>query len=432
LFNLGEGGTKMKKNIKILLLIFCGFFVFIFGGCSNSDEIISVTVKNNSSDNPFEIYIGEVDYSQYYLIVEYESGEVIEVNINKDMINPVDEVKLYRIGIQEIKVDYNKKSTIMYFNISKRELTDLYLEDMNVTYTGEYYEVKVSGNVPKDAVITYPNGNKFKDVGKYEVEALIYEEGFNVKKLTSTIIINKATYDLGSINFSDATFVYDGNPKSIMVEGELPKGVSVSYVYSDFAKSVGVYEVTAKFHGDYDNYEIIPDMKATITITKAKYNIEEIEFEETVFTYDGNPHTLKLKNEHLLPEGIEVSYENNVQTDAGVYDVTISFIGDNVNYEAIEDLTTQFTINKAEYDLSKIYFESCIFKYDGNSKVIAINGDLPEGVSVEYYIYSSNLDISYEEFPIQVGTYVVVAKFSHNNNNYLDIKDMHAIIVIES
>ena len=49
-----------------------------------------------------------------------------------------------------------------------------------------------------------------------------------------------------------------------------------------------------------------------------------------------------------------------------------------------------------------------------------------------YYIYSSNLEISYDEFPVEVGTYVVVAKFSHSNANYLDIKDMHAIIVIES
>ena len=422
----------MKKNIKILLLIFCGFFVFIFGGCSNSDEIISVTVKNNSSDNPFEIYIGEVDYSQYYLIVEYESGEVVEINVTKDMITSADEVKFYRTGLQEINVVYKKQSTKMYFDICKKELSDLYLEDLNVYYTGEYYVVNVSGNVPKDATIIYPKGNKFKDVGEYEVEALIYEQGFEVKKLTSNVVIKKATYDLANINFSDATFVYDGNPKSIMVEGELPKGVSVSYEYSDYPLSVGVYEVTAKFIGDYNNYEAIPDMKATITITKAKYDIERIKLEETSFTYDGKPHTVQLINQDLLPDGIEVKYENNVQTDAGVYEVTVSFIGDNVNYEPIEDMKTIFTINKAEYDLSEIYFESCLFKYDGNAKVIEIEGELPEGVSVEYYIYSSNLDISYEEFPIEVGTFVVVAKFSHNNNNYQAIEDMHAIIVIES
>ena len=82
--------------------------------------------------------------------------------------------------------------------------------------------------------------------------------------------------------------------------------------------------------------------------------------------------------------------------------------------------------------MSKIYFESCLFKYDGTSKVIEIQGELPEGVSVNYCIYSSNLNISYEEYPSEVGTYVVVAKFSHNNNNYLAINDMYAIIVIES
>lgn len=422
----------MKKNIKLLLLIFCGFFVFIFGGCSNSSEILNVTVKNNSSDNPFEIYVGEVDYSQYYLTVEYDNGEVVEINVTEDMITYADKVKFYRTGIQEINVKYKKQSIKMYFNVCKKELSELYLEDLNVYYTGDYYEVKVSGNVPKDAVIVYPNGNKFKNVGRYEVEALIYEEGFEVKKLTSTIVINKATYDLGNISFSDATFVYDGNPKSITVEGALPSGVSVNYEYSNYALPVGVYEVTAKFSGDYNNYEIIPDMKATITITKAKYNIAEIELGETSFTYDGNPHTLELSDTNVLPDGIEVIYENNVQTEAGVYEVTISFIGDNVNYEPINDLKVDLTINKAEYNLEGIYFESSLFKYDGTPKKIEIIGDLPEGVSVEYYIYSSNLNISYEEFPIEVGTYVVVAKFSHDNNNYLNIKDMYAIIVIES
>ena len=82
--------------------------------------------------------------------------------------------------------------------------------------------------------------------------------------------------------------------------------------------------------------------------------------------------------------------------------------------------------------MSNINFESCLFKYDGTLKKVEIQGDLPEGVSVEYCIYSSNLEINYTEFPVEVGTYVVIAKFSHNNHNYQDINDMHAIIVIES
>ena len=422
----------MKKVMKLLFIIFCGFFVCIFAGCNKSNEVVNITVKDNSSDIPFEVYVGEVDFSQYYLIVEYESGELVEVNMTKDMISSAEEVKLYRIGSQELDVQYAKKTTKIYFNVNKKELSDLYIEDVHAVYTGDYIEVNVSGNISKNAVIVYPNGNKFKDVGVYEVKALVYEEGYAVKELTSNVVISKATYDMSGINFYDTSVTYDGNIKNIMVEGTLPNGVSVTYEYSNLALSVGSYEVTAKFHGDFDNYESIPDMKATLTITKAIYDMSEIKFENMTFTYDGTPHSLAILNEDLLPEGIEVIYENNSHIDAGEYEVIVSFEGDNLNYEPLETLTAILTINKTKYDLSGINFESCLFKYDGTSKEIEIQGQLPEGVSVTYYIYSSNLEISYDEFPVEVGTYVVVAKFSHSNANYLDIKDMHAIIVIES
>ena len=111
--SLGRGGTKMKKNIKLLFLIFCGFFVFIFGGCNKSDVITSITVKNNSSENPFEIYVGEMDFNQYYLVVEYSSGKINEVNITSDMIKSSEEVKFYKEGLQEIEVIYNKQSIKM-------------------------------------------------------------------------------------------------------------------------------------------------------------------------------------------------------------------------------------------------------------------------------------------------------------------------------
>ena len=131
----------------------------MFTSCNKSDAITSITVKDNSSDKPFEIYVGEIDLSQYYLLVEYESGKVDEININSDMINANDEVKLYKTGLQEIEIIYKKQFIKMYFNVNKKELTNIYLEDMTVNYTGQYYEVNVSGNLPKDAVVIYPKGN---------------------------------------------------------------------------------------------------------------------------------------------------------------------------------------------------------------------------------------------------------------------------------
>ena len=421
----------MKKNIKLLFLIFCGFFVFIFGGCNKSDVMTSITVKNNSSENPFEIYVGEMDFNQYYLVVEYSSGKINEVNITSDMIKSSEEVKFYKEGLQEIEVIYNKQSIKMYLDVNKKELEDVYLEDMNVYYTGQYYEVNVSGNLPKDAVVIYPNGNKFKNAGTYEIEALIYEDGFDVKHLTSTLVINKATYDLSGIKFTDASFVYDGKTKTIMIDGDLPVGVSVNYEYSDLAKDVGSYEVTAKFNGDFDNYEVIPDLKATITINKANYNLEGIRLEDATFVYDGNTHNLELINEDLLPEGVLAYYENNSHVNVGEYEVLVYFVGDNKNYEEIESLTAVMKIVKASYDLSNIHFESALFKQDGIPKRIEITGTLPEGVTVSYFIYSQDLETSYDKYPSTIGTYIVIARFTHNNENYLPIEDMLAMIIIE-
>ncbi|MBQ3288868.1 MAG: C10 family peptidase [Kiritimatiellae bacterium] len=77
--------------------------------------------------------------------------------------------------------------------------------------------------------------------------------------------IDKATYDMSGVTFSDETCAYDGKPHSLEVSGSLPSGVTVSYENNGH-QEVGVYEVTAIFSGDAVNYYSIPDMKATLTI----------------------------------------------------------------------------------------------------------------------------------------------------------------------
>ena len=102
----------------------------------------------------------------------------------------------------------------------------------------------------------------------------VWEDGTTAPKSVSWTIA-KATYDMSGVTFEDMTAVYDGQPKTNVVTGTLPAGVSVAYYDQDgkadgnVQTEVGVYEITAKFTGDADNYEPIDDKTATLTITDA-------------------------------------------------------------------------------------------------------------------------------------------------------------------
>ena len=83
--------------------------------------------------------------------------------------------------------------------------------------------------------------------------------------------IVRAEYDMSGISFDDVTYVYDGTPKAIAVTGDLPEGVTVTYLSYDGNDwtQPGAYTVVAVFSGDGGNYEPIPSMTATLTIVRA-------------------------------------------------------------------------------------------------------------------------------------------------------------------
>ena len=69
-----------------------------------------------------------------------------------------------------------------------------------------------------------------------------------------------------------------------------------------------------------------------------------ITFKNVTVTYNGTEH--KVEIEGTLPEGVLVSYENNVGTNAGVYNAIAKFSYDTANYNFIEDLEAVLIINK--------------------------------------------------------------------------------------
>ncbi len=90
---------------------------------------------------------------------------------------------------------------------------------------------------------------------------------------SSTSTNGKLDYDMSNIKFEDKTVTYDGNEHTLEITGTLPEGVSVSYTNNKLTE-VGSIEATATFMGDYENYNEIPDMTATLTIVPVSQDSE--------------------------------------------------------------------------------------------------------------------------------------------------------------
>ena len=115
-------------------------------------------------------------------------------------------------------------------------------------------------------------GNVATNAGVYEAKATPVE-GYVWSDLGTRSTrpiewrILKGTYDMSGITFANATYAYDGAPKSIFITGDLPAGVTVKYA-GNGQTAVGQHIVTALFTGDEKNYYPIANKTATLTITK--------------------------------------------------------------------------------------------------------------------------------------------------------------------
>ena len=127
---------------------------------------------------------------------------------------------------------------------------------------------------------------------------------------------------------------------------------------------------------------------------------ENITFANQTIDYDGQEHEIVLDGE--LPQGVNVVYENNKGTNAGVYNAkaTLTLEG----YKTLE-LTAKLTINKLNYDMSTAHWNyESEFVYNGSEQSDEVLG-LPQGVTVKQYQnnaktnagnYTANVEFNYD------------------------------------
>ena len=232
--------------------------------------------------------------------------------------------------------------------------------------------------------------------------------------------IEKADYDMSGVSLTNLIVTYSGSQQSLQISGTPPTGVSVEYYYegtngteygitTTAPTNAGYYIVIAVFSGD-DNHNSISKLTADLTIEKASYETTSLTLEDVTVTYDGEEHAVTVTG---LPEGVEATvyyagtfstdYDKTVYapTDAGTYAVTAVFSGDFDNYNSIDDLTANLTIEKATVSEEAVQSLKITVKIGASLEDI----ELPEG-----WEWSSATTFS------SSGDYVVYATYSADDN----------------
>lgn len=235
--------------------------------------------------------------------------------------------------------------------------------------------------------------------------------------LTSASLLTACTAetpDMSGISFESKSYVYDGLEHELVIKGTLPEGVTVSYENNKLT-DVGTVEATAKFTHK-NSKVVIPDMKATLTVTPATGDIGKATFKNKTVIYDGTEHELTVQGE--LPEGVTVTYENNKLINVGTVEAVAHFRHENSNI-IIPDAKATLTVIPADGSLGTATFTDKTVEYDGTEHELTVEGILPDGVSVSYTANKLTMPGSIE----------VTASFTSENPNYT-FKDIKATLTV--
>lgn len=181
--------------------------------------------------------------------------------------------KNYKIeGTEEVSFTFTVTPVVITVNAADlRWQTDAASERYDAT-THIYTLV----GVPEHVIVTYRD-NAQSALGSYVASAVLTAESDNYSLVVNGEIPTKAwsivkgLYDMSGVTFENKSAEYDGKAHALAIGGKLPAGVTVSYDLTSCTEA-GVYHITASFKGSA-NYEEIPSMTATLTITRKVYTV---------------------------------------------------------------------------------------------------------------------------------------------------------------
>ncbi|MDO9552978.1 MBG domain-containing protein, partial [Rhodonellum sp.] len=187
-----------------------------------NQKALTVTADENQS----KVY-GSVDPSLTYRLT---SGELIGEDEFTGALTRAEGEDVGNFEIIQGSLTAGDNYTIAFtgadFSITPAEITAITFEDGSFVYDGTAKSLEIEGTLPEGTSVAYSN-NSLTNVGSQTATATITGDNYSTLVLTATLAITPATVE--GITFENGSFVYDGNVKSLEIEGILPEGTSVSY-----------------------------------------------------------------------------------------------------------------------------------------------------------------------------------------------------------
>lgn len=202
---------------------------------------------------------------------------------------------------------------------------------------------------------------KFTEIGTYTLTISVTDSVGNFTTRTFIINVEKANYDMSNITFEDVEFVYDGTEKAILISGELPEDVTVSYSQNKLTNA-GEIIVIATFSGDYSNHNAIEPMTAKLTIKKA---IPQCTLAPIIYIRTG-----QRLSDITLPDGWAWEDDSQIFNTAGDFKAIAIYTPDDTdNYEIVK-----FDVTISVEDYIPIYIISGIIGGIIGIAIVGITG----------------------------------------------------------
>ena len=293
---------KLRKfNTLLLVVLALALVLALVAACGggNTPEGTPSGTPNGSTTDPSKKTITGVTFENATFDYDGEEHEILVTGTLPEGVsakytnNNGTDTGTYNAIATLSGEEYNTLTLNATMTIKGLDITGVTFADDEFTYDGteRKIEITVSGDLPDDVTVEYTN-NKGTDAGTYDATATLSGKGYNTLILNATMTIKKAIISTANLSFSDYSCEYDAKQHSIVVVGNPPAGVSVTYYYDGEEATSIAYpgEHTVEAVLSSKNHEQLT-LTAKLTITSKEEMLYSAFFNGNVYfqnSLDGN------------------------------------------------------------------------------------------------------------------------------------------------